>query len=1100
MAGEKKVYKLKKAFKSAARLPARVRVSGGRGSGRNTMDPVPGELPVVLLRVQVLACNDLLAKDKSGTSDPFVVVSLARNRHTTPVVKKTLNPVYNSKDATFDFPIYLSLAGKLGVLELVVWDKDMLKKDYLGEASLQLENWFKDRTVKDFDDLTNVPSTVNIISTRASTSASGSIQVKLGFLLPENVNHSMSFDEIYEELLRRAREAHMSLVSAPPTEGIGTIRAHGAIPAYEDDGLSSDEGSSDEEDEEENGLPIPLSEPSTPASLVTTIRSPSVPGLNIVAPSPTSPTTVAPLSASLSAAESPTTPTAKPSKGGKLPRVFRKRPSLVRAASADSSRTRGARVAEDFNFNAANDILGIVLLDIQGATDLPKLKNMTRTGWDMDPFVVISFGKKVFRTRVIRHSLNPVWDEKLLFHVRRYETNFKVQLTVLDWDKLSSNDHVGDASFDLSELLKDAPKKSETTNLYPESAARSTNEMQEFKLHLSTAKEVPWEAKHNPVLTVRAKFQPYDALRQQFWRQYLKQYDTDDIGSISRIELTSMLDSLGSTLSNETIDGFFMRRGKNPKEDELTMDEAIQSLEMELCRHTSAPATPMMGSATGSAASTSGLALENMDFSGPHVHPTAVQADSLSEEPQPQETLAAYPTEPSQQPLMNAAQSMIDAASTRVPAGYHAASTSSSSSEADESSGTNTEDSFERVINVKNCPLCHRPRINKRAEVDIVTHLAVCASQDWARVDRIVVGNFVTASQAQRKWYTKVISKVSSGNYKLGANSANIIVQNRMTGQLEEEKMQVYVRLGIRLLYKGAKGRMEGARARRLLKSLSIKQGIKYDSPESVNDIPAFVQFHKLKVDEILEPINSFKTFNQFFYRKLKPDARPVEAPGDPTRLVSAADCRMMAFESVNEATRLWIKGREFTVARLLGEAYRGEADKYIGGALCVFRLAPQDYHRFHSPVDGKIGPMTYISGEYYTVNPQAVRTTLDVYGENARKIVPIDSPTFGRVMAVCVGAMMVGSIQTTVQENEEVKRGQEFGYFAFGGSTIVCLFEKGMVEWDEDLVINGRASLETLVQVGMGIGRARRPLVPSASSSSKSRSPAISSNSLTTH
>ena len=63
----------------------------------------------------------------------------------------------------------------------------------------------------------------------------------------------------------------------------------------------------------------------------------------------------------------------------------------------------------------------------------------------------------------------------------------------------------------------------------------------------------------------------------------------------------------------------------------------------------------------------------------------------------------------------------------------------------------------------------------------------------------------------------------------------------------------------------------------------------------------------------------------------------------------------------------------------------------------------------------------------------QAIRTTLDVYGENVRKIVPIDSPVFGRVMAVCIGAMMVGSIKTTVREGEEVKRGQEFGYFAFG-------------------------------------------------------------------
>ena len=73
-----------------------------------------------------------------------------------------------------------------------------------------------------------------------------------------------------------------------------------------------------------------------------------------------------------------------------------------------------------------NNILGLVLLEVREASDLPRMKNMTRTGWDMDPFVVISFGKKVFRTRVIRHSLNPTWDEKLYFHVRKGESKFTV--------------------------------------------------------------------------------------------------------------------------------------------------------------------------------------------------------------------------------------------------------------------------------------------------------------------------------------------------------------------------------------------------------------------------------------------------------------------------------------------------------------------------------------------------------------------------------------------------------------------------------------------------------------------------------------------------
>ncbi|KAI0749177.1 phosphatidylserine decarboxylase-domain-containing protein [Daedaleopsis nitida] len=1101
-----------------------------------------GEQPLVMLRVQVLSCTGLLAKDRNGSSDPFVVVSLLGTKHQTPVSKRTVNPTYNPKDATFDFPIYLSLADRLGVVELVVWDKDMLKKDYLGEAWIPLEDWFRDGNAYAFEDPGNKMISTHLVSTRNSTPATGDVQLKLGFVASPNTTALMDFAEIFSELVKRTRP---SLVSAPPTEGIGTIRSNAEGPAYEDDGLSSDEGESSGEEEEDEPTPggrlaslyIPpqresrfTAEPGavdqpppvetpptpTPATVAKTPQAvkPLSPGFRIPAMFPKRSST----SRSLSADSVPTLPSPSaspgpsstatsstavsssggltvPSSGTSTPVVAAPGGSARPPMTQQKSKFRKSWVAgakgKGYNFNAANDILGIVLLEIQGAKDLPKLKNITRTGWDMDPFVVVSFGKKVFRTRVIRHSLNPQWDEKMLFHVRRYESAFKVQLTVLDWDKLSSNDHVADASFDVAKLIADAPKKDEKTALYPdeEDGKRS---MVDFELPLQAGKELPWESKHNPTITFRAKYQPYDALRQKFWRQYLKQYDTDDTGTISHLELTSMLDSLGSTLSPETVNSFWARFGKRPHDDVLTVHEVVQCLETELCRpasekkrirpdesviETSAPVTPAI---TGGMETQRNVNFDKLDFSGMSSNPAALGRDGQPDQPAPP---PANPTEPMQQPLHEAAAGGSPTGMTmQTPFNRNNSGSSSASDAEDSSSGSNGsgsgsggEGSVERVINVKNCPLCHRPRMNSKAEVDIVTHLAVCASQDWARVDRIVVGNYVTASQAQRKWYTKVISKVSAGNYKLGANSANIIVQNRLTGQLEEEKMQVYVRLGIRLLYKGWKSRMEGARARRLLKSLSIKQGLKYDAPESANDIPAFIAFHRLNMDEILDPLDSFKNFNQFFYRKLKPDARPVEAPEDPYRVVSGADCRLMVFSTVSEATRLWVKGRDFSVGRLLGDTYRAEADRYVGGAMCIFRLAPQDYHRFHVPVDGTIGPMADINGEYYTVNPQAIRTALDVYGENVRKIVPIDSPQFGRVMCVCIGAMMVGSIYTTVQEGQAVKRGDEFGYFAFGGSTIVVLFEKGVVEWDEDLLVNSRACLETLVRVGMGLGRSTR-------------------------
>ncbi|KAJ7198252.1 phosphatidylserine decarboxylase-domain-containing protein [Mycena pura] len=1245
MATTKKHPKLRRALK----LP----FNGRTAVGRNTLLPRPGEQPIVFLRLQVLGANDLLAKDRNGCSDPFVVVSLQRTRHQTPVAKKTINPVYTAKDATWDFPIYLSIADKLGVVELVLWDKDMLRKDYLGEAGVAVEDWFGTRA-KAWDDPGNVPFAVPLVSSRQGTPAQGKIHLRLGFVVPPPPTAhapnqaTVDFDALYRNLVKTGRT---SLVSVPPTEGVGTLRSHLTAPEFEDDGglsSASDASSSDEEDglseceSEEEGTAAPglldttgispsasrlqaLYDPLPAAAEGDTGTHAKTPMGLLMTPIPSSPGAVEAAATPDAAATPEATATGDDKLLGEkknrssflpLPRKFLSRSRPTTPSEGDGAkekekekekrklfrRSTGTPLEEgapakgkeqedktgkgrrrpkpqrayslgtQVGSGHPNDIVGIVMLEIAGAVDLPRLKNMTRTSFDMDPFVVISFGKKVFRTRVIRHSLNPVWDEKLLFHVRRYELGYEVRLTVLDWDKLSANDYVGEASVNVSELVADAPQpllEGGASVLEPSSneAASAAQErgtriplyaeteggdhaMKEFKLKLEigsagSKESVQWESKHNPVLTFRAKYQPYSLLRQRFWRQYLKQYDTDDTSTISHVEMTSMLDSLGSTLSASTVDSFFTRFGKDPQRDDLTTEEAIRCLETEVLRPESErrrlDEEENGVAATGSSVSpspapgTAGpeLRLGEIDFSGPALevdfmsgeakgyitepsemvllsagattpgsqphtrHPTSESSSDADpeEESSSYTSLSASATSPS--PLLTPSAPPTPA--TAIPTSrsvsgngkktrfrrprYRKAQSSvttasqiaSASVSVSPAGSTSSDEPFERVINVKNCPLCHRPRLNAKAEVDIITHIAVCASQDWSMVDRIVVGNFVTASQAQRKWYTKIIGKISSGDYRLGANSANIIVQNRTTGQLEEEKMQVYVRLGIRLLYKGMNSRMEGGRARRLLKSMSIKQGRKYDSPESADEISTFIEFHKLNVEEILDPLDSFKTFNQFFYRKLKPTARPIEAPDDPYRLVSGADCRLMAFESVSEATRLWIKGREFTVARLLGDAYQHEAERYNNGALVIFRLAPQDYHRFHSPVDGTIGNMTYIAGEYYTVNPQAIRTALDVYGDNARKIVPIDSPQFGRVMAVCVGAMMVGSIETTVKEGDTVKRGQEFGYFAFGGSTIVMLFEKDAVQWDEDLLVNGRASLETLVRVGMGIGRGTR-------------------------
>jgi phosphatidylserine decarboxylase len=176
--------------------------------------------------------------------------------------------------------------------------------------------------------------------------------------------------------------------------------------------------------------------------------------------------------------------------------------------------------------------------------------------------------------------------------------------------------------------------------------------------------------------------------------------------------------------------------------------------------------------------------------------------------------------------------------------------------------------------------------------------------------------------------------------------------------------------------------------------------------------------------------------FNEFFYRQLKPDARPCTAPENSSIAVSPADCRSVVFNKIEKATDIWIKGKDFTMQRLLGAAYPEEAAKFEGGALGIFRLAPQDYHRFHIPVDGVVGEPKLIEGQYYTVNPMAIRSSLDVYGENIRVIVPVDTQEFGRVMVVCVGAMMVGSTIITAKKGQKVRRTDELGYFKFGTSS----------------------------------------------------------------
>ncbi len=269
---------------------------------------------------------------------------------------------------------------------------------------------------------------------------------------------------------------------------------------------------------------------------------------------------------------------------------------------------------------------------------------------------------------------------------------------------------------------------------------------------------------------------------------------------------------------------------------------------------------------------------------------------------------------------------------------------------------------------------------------------------------------------------------------------------------------------------KSGKKAVQKQEVKKMLKQLTIIQGKKYDDPKSRKEIDSFIQFHNLNVNEILDPVSSFKNFNEFFYRKLKHDARPISHVENPQVAVSPADCRLLVFETIDSSTEIWIKGRNFTLQNLILDHQL--ASLFEHGSLVIARLAPQDYHRFHVPIDAQIGETKVLDGSYYTVNPIAVRENIDEYTENKRCITNLYSEHFGHVLMICVGAAMVGSIVLTTTCGQHVIKGEEHGYFAFGGSTVLLLFQKGTINFDQDLIVNSKKPIETLVKMGTSIGR----------------------------
>ena len=244
-------------------------------------------------------------------------------------------------------------------------------------------------------------------------------------------------------------------------------------------------------------------------------------------------------------------------------------------------------------------------------------------------------------------------------------------------------------------------------------------------------------------------------------------------------------------------------------------------------------------------------------------------------------------------------------------------------------------------------------------------------------------------------------------------------------------------------------------------KFLSAWYGRRMDAPKSKRNIAQFVEDLGIDMKEAVQPISSFTSFNDFFFRKLKPEARPI---GDG--LVSPADAKLIAFESINELRSFFVKGREFTLKEFLQSESLGQ--KYKDASMFIFRLAPNDYHRYHFPYAGKVSSNTKIKGSYFSVSPYALHPNFtQVFCENKREFLSLSTKDKGEIILSPVGATMVGSIHSTFTPESMVEKGDEMGYFAFGGSTVVMLMDREKVRIDQDILDNTKNKIETAVKMG---------------------------------
>jgi len=292
---------------------------------------------------------------------------------------------------------------------------------------------------------------------------------------------------------------------------------------------------------------------------------------------------------------------------------------------------------------------------------------------------------------------------------------------------------------------------------------------------------------------------------------------------------------------------------------------------------------------------------------------------------------------------------------------------------------------------------------------------------------------------------------------------------NRESGRLEIEK--VYGEKMIKWLYSDNK---YGKFFENIIsfKIPSILYGLLQNAPASKNKIEAFIDNYKINMEEFAPEDGQnhddpYSSFNMFFIRKFNEGRRVFV---NNNELLSAfAEARYFGFKKESPHIKLPVKGEYLSIENII--SHNVWAEVFQGGPILIARLCPVDYHRFHFPDAGKILDKYRVHGKLHSVNPIALRAKEDIFFTNEREVTILESENFGKLAYIEVGAAMVGKIVQTYRE-KDFKRGDEKGYFLFGGSTVILIGEKNKWHPSEDIFINSSKGLETYIKLGDSVGK----------------------------